>query len=172
MFFVKLLLKSRLRHIHPFNITLVIESPSKCDCNLIYTRSSEKINRYRRYRSFSEWFSFLCWPCFLYTLNNSNILENVKKKVTSNQNEPKATVWFCSLLETKYDNRPKRFKHMLFLSSVAVAQKNKTVLRAEKTKGFWFKSVNTTLRIMWTEEEIFSGNWMMDDNRCIAFTGN
>jgi len=40
------------------------------------------------------------------------------------------------LIETKYDNHPKRFNHMLFLSSVAVAQKNKTVLRAEKTKGF------------------------------------
>jgi len=40
------------------------------------------------------------------------------------------------LIETKYDKQPKRFNHMLFLSSVAVAQKNKTVLRAEKTKGF------------------------------------
>ena len=64
-----------------------------------------------------------------------------------------------------YDNQPK-----LFLSYCA--KQNKTILMAVKTLSYWFTSLSTKLHIIWTDEEIFNGNWMLDDNSCIAFTGN
>ena len=86
-------------------------------------------------------------------------------KVASTQNVHEAMCWVCPSKVINYDNQPK-----LFLSSGA--KQNKTILMAVKTLSYWFTSLSTKLRIIWTDEDIFNGNWLIDDNSCIAFTGD